>query len=305
MFKHALVGMLALALHGAAMAQAPAADGAQAAEAVAEQAPAAPEHVLNPMSGRIPLPAAGATLEVGDAHRFYAPDDARTILVDIWGNPPETADGVLGMILPTSEAEDWAAVITYAASGYVSDKEADAIDYAALLREMQEETRAASRQRAKEGYGTVELIGWAEPPRYDAVEHKLFWARELLFNGEQRELNYDMRVLGRSGVLNLNFLASIDQLDAVKAAAPRVLAIANFDEGSRYADYRQGDKTAAYGLAGLIAGGAGLAAAKKLGLFAVALAFLKKGWVLIPIVLAAGGRFILGLFRRKPAPPAM
>jgi uncharacterized membrane-anchored protein len=43
------------------------------------------------------------------------------------------------------------------------------------------------------------------------------------------------------------------------------------------------DKVAAYGIGGLIAG----KALTKLGFFALALAFLKKGWILV--VLALGG----------------
>jgi hypothetical protein len=59
----------------------------------------------------------------------------------------------------------------------------------------------------------------------------LYWARELKF-GEQpvNTLNYNIRVLGRKGVLVLNFIANMDQqavadtsLDAVRAP-PRCLA---------------------------------------------------------------------------------
>jgi uncharacterized membrane-anchored protein len=61
------------------------------------------------------------------------------------------------------------------------------------------------------------------------------------------------------------------------------MTIPEFAEGSRYQDYVPGvGKVAAYGIGGLIAG----KAAAKLGLLAGALAFLKKGWILL--VLAGG-----------------
>jgi uncharacterized membrane-anchored protein len=58
--------------------------------------------------------------------------------------------------------------------------------------------------------------------------------------------------------------------------------------GQTYADFHKGqDKMAEYGVAGLIAAGVGAAAAKKLGLLAILLVFLKKGAVVL--VAAFGG----------------
>jgi uncharacterized membrane-anchored protein len=88
----------------------------------------------------------------------------------------------------------------------------------------------------------------------------------------------------RLGVLNINFVAGMDQLPQIQNVVPAVLAMPEFVEGSRYRDYVPStDKLAAYGIGGLIAGGL----AQKLGLFAVGVAFLKKGWILV--ILALGG----------------
>jgi uncharacterized membrane-anchored protein len=63
--------------------------------------------------------------------------------------------------------------------------------------------------------------------------------------------------------------------------------LSKFTQGSRYTDYVPStDKVAAYGIGGLIAGGI----AQKLGLFALAVAFLKKGWVLIVLALRQADR---------------
>jgi uncharacterized membrane-anchored protein len=97
-------------------------------------------------------------------------------------------------------------------------------------------------------------------------------------------LNYDVRALGRKGVLKINFVAGVDQLMEIKDVIPAVMSMPEFTQGFRYEDYMPGaDKVAAYGIGGLIAG----KALTKLGFFAVALAFLKKGWILV--VLALGG----------------
>ena len=70
---------------------------------------------------------------------------------------------------------------------------------------------------------------------------------------------------------------------------------AEFQPGSRYADYQAGtDKEAEYGLAGLVAAGAGIAVAKKVGLIGIILAFGKK-FLFVILAVAAG----LGAWARR------
>jgi uncharacterized membrane-anchored protein len=56
------------------------------------------------------------------------------------------------------------------------------------------------------------------------------------------------------------------------------------------------DKVAAYGIGGLIAG----KVLSKAGLFALALAFLKKGWILVVLALAGLWKLAARFFRRAP-----
>lgn len=252
--------------------------------------------------GEIALPGAPVRLLVGDEFDFYGKAGARKILEDLWGNPPD--DTVLGMIFPAGMSptqSEWGAVLTYEASGYVSDEDAATIDYSELMREMQKFTRESNEERERLGFATVDLRGWAETPHYDTAEHRLYWAKDLVFSdsGGASTLNYDMRLLGRGGVLSINFIGGIEGLPAVRAAAPDVLEMAEFNPGQTYADYQAGDKKAGYGVAALIAGGAGAALLKKTGFIAIALAFLKKGWILIPIVLGGLWRLIGGMFRKR------
>ena len=41
-----------------------------------------------------------ATLTVPDGYKFIYGEDARTVLVDMWGNPPDNGIGSLGMLFP-------------------------------------------------------------------------------------------------------------------------------------------------------------------------------------------------------------
>lgn len=284
------------------LASFPAVLGAQAANdstMTPEQALA----TLNPTSGRVTVGKDLATLNVPDDFRFIGPEGTRRLLVDGWGNPPAVAEGVLGMLYPADvnpvADNGWGVVITYSESGYVDDKGAESIDYDKLMKSMKKEVEKGNKERVKEGYEPLHLVGWAAPPRYNEETHKLYWAKELDFEGSpQHTLNYSVRILGRRGVLVLNAVAGMDQLTAVAAAVPSMLAFTDFDQGNRYADYHEGvDPKAAFGIAGLIAG----AAAAKAGLFKglwIAILGLKK--VLIVVVAAVAG-FFKKIFGRKTA----
>src|SRR5215472_1667318 len=74
--------------------------------------------------GEITLHDGLATLHVPDGFRCLSGPDAQTVLVKLWGNPPDSAEP-LGMLLPDRvsplDKNSWAVVMTYEADGYVSD----------------------------------------------------------------------------------------------------------------------------------------------------------------------------------------
>ena len=279
-------------------APAPMLAAAGAASSAAAEAPLTPAEqariaelkdilqALKPQFGVVKLPAAKATLNLGEDYYFLDAADSRRVLVDGWGNPPGAETGVLGMIFPKGmtfvDDNSWGAVVTHLKTFYVSDKAARTEDYDKVLAQMKEGEVERNEALIREGYTPSTLIGWAQPPTYDAERHDLIWARDIQF-GQQAEhtLNYDVRHLGREGVLSMNLVSSMSQLSQIRDAASDLAKTAEFDAGSRYADYEEGDKVAGYGLAGLVAAGAGLAVAKKAGLIAILLVFLKKGAVFL------------------------
>ena len=249
---------------------------------------------LNPQRGVIALKSAGATLQLGKGYYFLGPQDSQKVLVDAWRNPKDQVQDVLGMVFPSGETPldsgGWGAVVTFRDTGYVPDKDARSTDYGKVLDQMRQGEDQDNDERKKNSMPSVHLAGWAQAPSYDGSRHALIWARDLQF-GDQSDhtLNYDIRVLGRRGVLSLNMVASMSQLPQIRTAANELQGVATFDAGSRYADYQEGvDKKAAYGLAGLVLAGAGLAVAQKAGLLALALLFLKKGFILIAALFAGG-----------------
>jgi uncharacterized membrane-anchored protein len=255
---------------------------------------------LHPVSGDVALPGADAVLHLGKDFYYLPPDEARKVIVDGWGNPPRVADDVLGIVFPTGKTfldDTWGAAITYEGSGYVTDKDAQTADYDALLKQLQSGEDEINAKRRQEGYPAQHLVGWAQPPSYDAASHSVVWAQNIAFDGQSdNSLNYDVRMLGRKGVLSLNMITAMSQLDETRRDAEQLARSADFAPGARYADFKQGDDTAGYGIAGLVAAGLGVVAVKKLGLLAILLVFLKKGLVLIVAAFAALGAKFRKLF---------
>lgn len=269
---------------------------------------------LKLQSGEITLRSGIAKVALPTSLRYLDATDTDTVLTQIWGNPK--GGQTLGMLVPAGfdprDDASWAVVMTFEEDGYVKDDDAAKIDYAKLLGEMKEQTRAASKQREKDGYAPIELVGWAATPRYDATAKKLYWAKELKFgNSPEHTLNYNLRLLGRRGVLVLNAVAGMNQLKMIESTTPTILAAVNFQEGHRYADFNgETDKVATYGIAALVAGGV----AAKVGLFKglwLAILALKKFVIILLIALAGSVKklwsWITGRVNRSSdaAPPAV
>jgi len=242
---------------------------------------------LDYQNGTIQLPGRQAELDVPLGYYYLNPQDAEKVLVELWGNPPSYELG-LGMIFPAGytpwDDEAWGAELLFEPIGYVSDEDAEGYDYDSLLSEMQADARAGSRERVAQGYDGYELLGWAEAPSYDVSTRKLHWAMELKFeSSEVNTLNYELRALGREGVLNANFIGSIEQLPQIKRALPDVAGMVSFVEGKRYSDFDPSvDTVAAVGIGGLIAG---KALTSKAGLGVALALLLKKFWfvLLLPV----------------------
>ena len=262
------------------------------------------ESSLQFQSGEIDLRNGLARIALPDKFRYLGATDARTVLEQFWGNPPDP--DVLGLIVPSDQrflknSNAWAVVITYQNDGYVKDADAAKIDYTKLLKQMQADAQQGNKERAKEGYPAVELVGWAAPPHYDQENKKLYWAQELKFEDtDGNQLNYKIRILGRKGVLELNAIASMEQFPEIDKAAPDLVKMVEFKSGNRYADFNGStDKVAAYGLAALVAGGI----AAKAGLFKVLLVGILAAKKFVIIGVIACWAFVKKMISKSKQPP--
>ena len=252
----------------------------------------------------IALPEAQASIDLGSAYDFYGPADTRRILVEMWENPASEAEGVLGLIMPRGSSpaqRGWGAIVTWEDIGYVSSDTARDADYDALLGQIQAAVRSGNAGRRAGGYDNVQLLGWAQRPEHDSVANIVTWGKEFtFFDGEPNTLHYDLRVLGRNGVLSLNVVGSIEQLPEIRSAAQDLGRRTRFDPGARYADFdAERDEVAGYGIAGLVATGAGVAIAKNVGVWALFAKLLQPLGIALLILAAALATPVRRLFGKK------
>jgi uncharacterized membrane-anchored protein len=259
------------------------------------------DETLTFQTGEVTISNGLATLHLSDEYRFLGPDDSRKVLVEGWGNPPSSANGVLGMIFPANmralQEGSWGVILTFSPDGYVDDDDADDLDYDELLEELKAGSEADNKQRVAEGYPPMHLQGWAEQPHYDESKHALYWALSYDTQDPSDDaLNFAIRVLGRRGVLELNGIAALSQLEAIKPAMEDVYGMVEYNAGHRYDDFDPDlDKVAAYGIGGLILG----KVAMKAGLFAGLLKLLLAGKKFLLLGLIGLGALVRRMTGRK------
>lgn len=251
-------------------------------------------------TGEVRLQGGKMELALPKGYRYLDSAQARKVLVDLWGNPPFAADNQLGMVFAPGQepvgADSWSVVVSYDDQGHVDDKDAASINYDELLTALQKATVESNAERMAAGGASVQLVGWAERPTYDATTKTLFWAKEFAQGEGEHRLNYGVRILGREGILSLSAVSRIGKLKEVKQGMKDLFPFAKFTIGNTYADFKSGDKLSEAGLSVLVAGGAEVAA--KSGFFKIVLGSILAGkkYALLVVILLGG--LLVFLYRR-------
>lgn len=250
------------------------------------------ENTFHYEHGKIPLSNGLGMITVPEGFKYLNAEQSDYVLTTLWGNP-KSNNSTLGLIFPESSGifttDGYVFNIQYDEIGYVKDTDADDIDYDDLLKDMQKEMTEENKSRIANGYDRIEIIGWAAKPFYDRERKILHWAKEVKFGEDQvNTLNYNVRLLGRKGVLVLNAISSMEQLPMVQNNIEKVLNIVQFSDGNQYKDFNPDiDNVAAWTIGGLVAG----KILAKVGFFALILKFWKV------IILAIGGA--IAVLRKK------
>lgn len=201
-----------------------------------------------------------AEVKVPEGYIFAGPRDTRT-LMEATQNPISNQE--LGFIALTDE--NWFVVFEFDDVGYVKDEEKSSLDANAILDSIKKGTEESNKERVRRGWPTLNVIGWETAPRYNESTNNLEWATRAESEGSL-SVNHNTRLLGRDGVMRVTLVTDPETLPETLPKFRKMLEGFTFNEGHRYAEFRPGDRTAAYGLTGLIVAG-GAAAAVKTGAF--------------------------------------
>jgi uncharacterized membrane-anchored protein len=166
----------------------------------------------------------------------------------------------LGVVVPPEG--HWFVTFDFNPIGYVKDDERDTIDADKLISQIKSATVRGNEERERRGWETMTILGWQQPPRYDTATNHLAWAIHGNSESGDEFINHSVRLLGRGGVMQVDLVLAPERLDATMPQLVALLSGFSFKPGHRYAEFRAGDKVAAYGLTALVAGGVGAAAAK-------------------------------------------
>lgn len=231
---------------------------------------------------------------------LYVPPAEGAKLLSAMGNRP--GEGLLGLIFPEEDAP-WFVAMRFVKSGFVKDDDAKEWKADELLKSLREGTEQTNSERRTRGIPEIEVVGWVEPPAYDAKTHRLVWSLSSRQKNEpagaERGVNYNTYALGREGYVSLNLVTGISTIQAEKPIAHQLLAALEYNQGKRYGDFNSAtDHVAEFGLAALIGG----VAAKKLGFFALIAALLLKFWKLAAIAVVGLLTLLPKLLRRRQQP---
>jgi uncharacterized membrane-anchored protein len=231
---------------------------------------------------------------------FFVPEAEGARFLRALGNVV-SEHSIVGLVVGRRQNDNWIVVIRFIKEGYIKDDDAKNWNADELLSNLRAGVEESNKERSARGFPEMQVIGWVEPPGYDAQTHRLVWSLLAKDKDEADDLpkgiNYNTYALGRDGYFSLNLLSDSVRIATDKSAAHELLADLSYNAGKRYEDFSATtDRIAEYGLMALVGG----VAAKKLGLLALLAAFALKFAKAIIIGAAVLGGRVMKFVRRRP-----
>lgn len=163
--------------------------------------------------------------------------------------------------------------------GYVKMDDWADIDPEKILKDMTDGTEEANKERVSHGSPALHIIGWEQRPTLDRQSNTVKWSIQM--SDGKTFLNSIWLMFNRYGFVKV--IAAGESAD-LTAMMNQAYASFKFDQPSTYGQFKEGDKVAAYSIAGLVAALVGIKVAAKLGLLAFGAVLLKKIGVLFVVI---------------------
>ena len=180
--------------------------------------------------------------------------------------------------------------VEYFDNGFIKIDDWKQVKSKDLMDEMQRIAKSNEPYLKSQGLAYSTNIKWIYKPTFDEKSKLVFYSYEVSWSDGGKTMENRSIALGRRGHIDNSYVVNInketnllDTAEFSKEFGESVL----FSDGSKHSDYKSGDRIAAVGLGGLVAGSLGVKALAKAGAFAKFLPLLAKFWwiLLAPFLL--------------------
>jgi uncharacterized membrane-anchored protein len=197
-------------------------------------------------------------------------------------------------------------VYQYLGEGYISINDWADVDADAMLTQIKQNEIEGNKLRRERGIDEVHTTRWVERPSLNRDTNTVSWIIEgTQGSSGAKFINAVALKLGRNGFEKITWITDPNSLGASLDGFRTAINSHEFNPGYRYLDHAATDRSAAYGVAGLVAGVLGVKLAKAVGVgaFAALAVFAKKLGFLLILPFAAAGSSVKRLFKRRPTQP--
>tara|TARA_Y100001935_G_scaffold251507_1_gene253684 strand:+ start:475 stop:1401 length:927 start_codon:yes stop_codon:yes gene_type:complete len=193
--------------------------------------------------------------------------------------------------------EDYTIYVSWIDDGYVKIEDWKNVNPKELLNSLNEISKSNEQWAKDNNVSYSTNISWIYEPSLNETKKVVNYSYKVKWSDGVITMESKSLKLGKKGYIESAFVSFVDQNTdfTQKAESSKIFAeYIEFDENFRHSDYKSGDKVAAMGIGGLVAGTLGVKALAKAGAFAKLIPLLLKfGWILL-IPLAFVGKLFGG-----------
>ena len=254
----------------------------------------------NPKGHKLKIPSAKVTLDILETEYYLDSwNDINQFYWWTWGY------GAGKEMVAYIRGPRYTIFVDFIDDGYVKLDDWKNVNANNLMSEMRETAKANEEYYKKENQSYATKLDWIYEPTLNEEKKVVSYSYKVTWNDKSVTMESKSLKLGKKGYIDSAYVSNIKNITdfAGEAKASKEFAeYITFDEGLRHSDYKSGDKVAAVGIGGLVAGTLGVKALAKAGAFAKLLPLLLKfGWILL-IPLAFVGKLFGGKSQPSSSP---
>ena len=183
--------------------------------------------------------------------------------------------------------------LDYVDEGYIKLDDWEKVNSTNFLKQMNETAKSNAEYLKKINLDYTTKIDWIFKPTLNKENNSVSYSYKVTWNSGIETMESKNLILGKKGHLESAFVINYREDLNFKEESEFSKDFVNgviFQDGFKHSDYKPGDKIAAAGIGGLVAGSLGVKALAKTGL----LAKLLKFWWILLAPLAFLGKFLSG-----------